>query len=404
MYALLFLVHPFTMLLVALRSLRGRHLPNVLWAFTIFYSMSIGLEKDSTSDIVRYIAQVEQLHHSTFTLQTAYEYYINSGEVDIIRTVLSILISRFTDNGYILVILFGVLFGFFFSRNITFVICRLDGGLKAITLLLLFILFLLVPFWEINGFRFWTATHVFLFGLLPFVFDGNKRRLIWCVITPFVFHFSFLIPLVVLAIFLLVGNRHMLLFGFFVFSIFFSEINLDRLNNVTEKYVPRKFADRSANYRTYEAVERYQEWDVGVSWHARYYRSALHWSLCMFLIVLYWKSRHFIFKDRRMLRLLSFIFLMYGVANFLSKLPSGGRFVTLASMLTVAFLIVYIQNNHQERLMRQLIPWTYPLLILFVVVATRIGFYQMSITTLFGNPFIAMFTIGENIPLEVFIK
>ena len=108
--------------------------------------------------------------------------------------------------------------------------------------------------------------------------------------------------------------------------------------------------------------------------------------------------------NKRLLAALSFIFLIYAVANILSTLPSGGRFQTLAAMLAVAFLAIYLQNNPRERFMRYLIPVTYPLLALFIIVTFRAGFYQMTITTLIGNPIIALFSIGENIPIETLIK
>ena len=39
---------------------------------------------------------------------------------------------------------------------------------------LIFALILVIPIWFINSFRMWTAFHVFIFGLLPYIFENKK--------------------------------------------------------------------------------------------------------------------------------------------------------------------------------------------------------------------------------------
>jgi hypothetical protein len=72
--------------------------------------------------------------------------------------------------------------------------------------------------------------------------------------------------------------------------------------------------------------------------------------------------------------------------------------------LAAAVLAVYIQNNKQEKWMKRAISVSIPLLLLFIIVEFRKGFYFASITTVLGNPLIAIYTFGENIPLNELIK
>ena len=51
-------------------------------------TIAVGSESQG-SDIVRYMNDVKLLHFSNFTLDSAIRYYKQSGEVDILRTVLS---------------------------------------------------------------------------------------------------------------------------------------------------------------------------------------------------------------------------------------------------------------------------------------------------------------------------
>ena len=100
----------------------------------------------------------------------------------------------------------------------------------------------------------------------------------------------------------------------------------------------------------------------------------------------------------------SFCLLFYGLANFLTSSPSGGRFLSLAALLAVVILTIYIQNRSQERLMNTAIKLSLPLLALFIIVSIREGFYYTSLFTVIGNPFVAIFSIGENISLNDIIK
>lgn len=404
MYYLLFLIHPFTMLFMALKNLNGLRLANVIWLFTVFYSATIGIEAGSGSDILVYMDQVRELYGVPFDIGTAWSYYNASGEIDVLRIFLAILVSRFTENGFLLAIVYGVIFGYFFSRNLSYILSRLEGSLGLITVLLLLVFVLLNPIWNLNGFRFWTATHVFIYGLLPFLFEGNKRSLLWCVVTPFLFHFSYLLPLGILGIYLALGNRLVLFYGFFIVSVFVSEINYEGINQAIKTYAPVKFAERTAGYRTVEAIKNYREGEKNISWHARYYKRGLIWALILYLLVLYWKSSVMVRKNDILLKLMSITLLFFGVANIVALLPSGGRFTTLASMLAVVLLAYYLQNNPREKVMTRLIPLTYPLLALFIMVAARDGLYQMSITTVIGNPLLAVFTLGENVPLNTFLE
>lgn len=392
------------MLFSALRNLSGRSLANALWAFTIYYSFSVAVVEGSGSDITVYMAELGNFYHVPLSLGSAFNYYIQSWDIDVLRIVLAMLVSRFTENGYVLIVVYGIIFGYFISRNIAYVLSRLKGKLSFMTIIFLVILFLINPIWNINGFRFWTAAQVFLYGLLPYVFERRLKTLLWCAITPFVFHFSFLMPVVVLTFYLFLGRRIDLYFVLFIISIFVTDINYDRVNDLFKEYMPVKIEERTSGYRTREAIEAYREGISNISWHAYYYRLGLKWSIISYLIVLYFWERSAMRRSDFLFSLFALALLFMSVANFASFLPSGGRFVSLASMLSVILIAVYIQNNPDRNVLKRLVPLTYPLLGLFVIVAFRNGFYQLSLMVFFGNPILAFFTFGENVSLNSLIR
>lgn len=404
--AFMFLVWPLLAVVSAFWNYRSSWGKNILWAFVAFYGFSFAIGAESQgSDIVGYAAEVEYLHTVEMTFSDAIDYYRQRGEIDILRTFIAVTLSRLTGSQPVLTLVYGIIFGFFFSRNIWYVLSHLKGKIKPITMLLLLCFFLVVPFWLITTFRMWTATHIFMYGLLPFLFEGRRRRAFIASLAILV-HFSFLVPVGILFTYMLLGNRMTLYFGFFLATFFISEIDLTVFNNAIENYAPEIIQERTAGYRGEDKVESYRE-DVGGStrvWYAIWYGRALKWSIMGFLVVLFLKGRDFFTKNRGWLRLLSYTLLFYGVANLFSSLPSGGRFASVANLCALSVIILYVQNREHEVVMKRFIIAALPALLLFVIVSIRMSLYSLSATSVLGNPFIALFLYGDYISLNDVLK
>lgn len=401
-----FFTQPLLTLIHYLINFRKPAAKNIIWAFTVYFASTIAIGAESQkSDIVRYMGDL-RLMADINSWNSLLIYYQNSGEIDVFRVFFSYLISLYTDNGYILIIFFGIIFGYFYSRNIWFVLDRIQGRLKLVSFVLISCLFLIVPIWDLGGFRFWTATHVFLFGLLPFLYTGKKKSLLWCFLTPFIFHYAFIVPLLVLCTYLFIGDRLRIYFYFFILSIMIGEINISQVNSLLESYAPQVIVERSSSYRGEEKTEAYRAGKPleNKVWYVRHLNKFLHWPLYLFLILLYWKSKTSIKKNVSIMRLLCFTLLFYGFANLFSTIPSGSRFLAIAGIMTVSFLVLFMQNHAQEKIMTRAIKLALPFLIIFIIVQIRMSWYFFSVMTLIGNPLIAMFNIGENISINDIIK
>lgn len=407
-HLIFFFLQPFLTLLYYLKNFKKPQAKNIMWLFTIFYGFTFAIgHENSGSDIVRYMKEVSTLHYLNYNINGIITYYLNSREIDILRTLLAFLVSYFTNNGFYLIIIFSVIYGYFFSRNMWYIMDRLEGKTKQITLVLLFCLFLTIPIWNLNGFRFWTASHVFLYGLLPYLFEKKNTRLIWCFITPFLIHFSFLIVLIPLIIFMLFGHRLKLYYVLFLMSLIVSEINIQRLNTTLEAYLPKKLLDRSQSYRNEEKVEQLREagrFDQNTVWYARYYHDALKFTIVAFLLTFYWSIRNTAKLNKSILAVFGFVLLFYGFANILSTIPSGFRFIKVANLLALSFLVVYLQNYKFNINLYRLSKLAIPFLFFFIIVSLRESWYSLSLMTIMGNPITALFTFENNISLNDIIK
>src|SRR5690606_13428260 len=165
---IVFFLHPFLTLLYYLNKYRNPFTKNVIWLFTIYFSATVAIGVESQgSDINVYMADVE-LMSEVNDLGGVINFYENSREIDVFRTFFAFVVSRITQNGYIYIIFLGAIFGYFYSRNLWMVIEVTKGKFKPYLIPLVFCLFLVIPIWNMGGFRFWTAAHIFLFGLLGY--------------------------------------------------------------------------------------------------------------------------------------------------------------------------------------------------------------------------------------------
>ena len=161
---------------MALRNYRLSFAKNIVWLFVIFYGFTIVIE-DKAMDASRIIDKFEAAAKTQITTRNFISllYDKDSQTLDIIEPVLVFLVSRVTTNWHFLFAVFGLIFGFFYSRNIWYLIDRAGGQIKKINLINILVFSVLVGFWQINGFRFWTATHMFFFGAMPFLLERKKK-------------------------------------------------------------------------------------------------------------------------------------------------------------------------------------------------------------------------------------
>jgi hypothetical protein len=400
----LFLIWPFLAAISAVWNFRKPWAKNIFWAFCAFYGMSFAIGAESQgSDIVRYVAGYQALHGAQMGVGEVITYFLQSGEIDILRLLISYVLSRFTDSQAALTLVYGAIFGYFLSRNLWFILERLEGKVAPIVILLILCFFLVNPIWKINGFRMWTAVHVFLFGLLPWLLNGEKKWL-WVSVMSILVHFSFVVPVGVLIGYVFLGNRLNIFFGFYLFTFFIAELDIAVFNDLMQSYAPEILQERTASYRSETNIVSRPMEENKNNWYIRWQGAALSWPIMGFIITLFWTGRDFFKENTGWASLFSFTLLFYGVANILSSLPSGGRFMVIGQLCALALIILYVQNRPHEKAISRLALFASPGLLLYVIVEIRVALLSMSATTVLGNPVLAMFLSGEQLSLNDVLK
>jgi len=397
-YILGYLLWPFGITLEAFRQWDKPWAKNVFWLFCIYFGFTFVIGEVGGADSARYAEDFVEMAHSEAGLRGLWSqfYVVGSDTTDIISPLVMFLVSRFTDNPIALFVIFGLISGYFYSRNVWYVLQRTEGKRSVVILLYLVTFILINPIWNINGFRFSLAAQIFLFGTLPFLVEGNKRSLIWSGVSVLA-HFTFLFPVTVLGVFILFRNRLYIYLVFFVFTSFIREISMEWFQSALS-FLPDFIFFEISNYMNegYAEIRRISEEEL--PWFITYSEMGIRWVSFLAILSAFFYGRSMVKERPDLLRLLSFVLLFYGSANILSIIPSGDRFFIVAHTFVFPFFLMSLVANPRLREQFFIHLLAAPLLLLFCVVQLRIGMSFFSIITLIGNPFSAIF-YSDPVPL-----
>lgn len=403
LYLLAFL-WPFAAAVIAVLRPRAPEARNLMWIFVVFYGAVFYLGVGSSSDSVRYAHNLMVMHQDWFELSQLTSQFFAEGSryQDIYQPLVTFFVSRLTDQYWLLFAAFGVLFGYVYSRNIWFLVDRIEGraGLLMVFLVLSYAFFLGIgP--GLNGVRMWTALHVFVFGFLHYYATGNRKFLLVILLSPLI-HFSFWLPVGVLFGFFFVKAFGLPIYGFFLVSYVASWIDLAAVQTLMS-YLPLQLEQRSSGYIGLAEMRQDGMVEVGgaSAWFLGLNASLRPW---FFLLMVSWMVwRGCLLKSGLVRNLLVFGMLMYGVVNMLSYIPSLGRFYSLAGMILLAGLILWLADRKRPRARdRQIVAGLASLLFIHLALGIRMTLEWASIWLLAGNFLIAPFVSADRNLYEFF--
>jgi hypothetical protein len=400
---LIYILSPLLALLVAIKNYKSTWAKNIVWLFVAFYGYTMvisneGIDANGYRDSFLQMAQSE-LTFEDFISQL---YNENSSYVDIAQPLISYVVSIFTTNFKVLFLVYGLIFGFFYSRNIWYIIEKAGPKIRKETILFIFVFAFIIGFWQINGFRMWTAAHIFFYGAVQYIFDKKKKGFLIAALSIFV-HFSFTLPVLLLILYTLVRNRTHLYFFTFIATFFISEINYGFVSEILANIIPDIFLGKVSGYTNEEYASQLKMTIQNTSWHAKYYSIALKWVIVTFLCIMYFRGLNYLKSYKALHALYSFTLLFLAVSNILSLMPSGGRFTTVANLFAITTIFIFLQNIRSGPLFNNVLKISIVPLLFYCVVALRLGFDTIGTVTLLGNPIISLF-IDTDIALIDVIK
>jgi EpsG family len=399
----LFIIMPFLAFIRVVFNYKLPETKNIIWLFIIFYGSTfiiIGNGKDADRYSREFVVMAND-RNITFSEFTDYLYNENTRYVDVLQPMLSFILSRFTDSPKILFAVFALVFGYFYSRNIGFLLDKVRYKLRREAIPFLILFALTIAFWQINGFRFWAAAHIFIYGIFKIAEKRQLKGLLFAGLSIFM-HFSFAMPVVILMVYLLLGNRLVFYFLFYFASFFITQVRPEVLVPYTTA-LPTVFEQRTESYLNEEYKETRETQQASANWYVHGRETFLRYMLTTLLLIVFIKYRSLITNNKPLLAILSFGLLLFSISMIFGSIPSMNRFLILSTMFIVAAMFIFVQQGTGK-----IFKWWVKLpfiasFLIFTIVEMRIGFDSIGVMTLIGNPVTTLF-VEDNVSLINYIK
>ncbi len=340
------------------------------------------------ADIGRYVLQlIDMNRESNLSLIDV----IAQCKKDYYQPIITYLVSRISSEGHVLYLFFGFIYGFFYSRNIWYILERLPLRFPKPIFILIALFFLICPIWNVGGVRMWTALHVFLYGALPYLLNEDRSKIIIAIFSIFI-HFSFIMPVVVFLLYLFIPeslktskNIFITFLFFYLASSLLEFLSVDAIGNILYNIAPDIFEENVEGYLGDEYIAKIQLLSQNKSIFYKLSSSILKYGFgCLIIISSFIVLQNDNKLQKNILRLFSFGLLLYSIANILSIVPTGSRFITLARMFVLPAIIL-IFSYYGYRKYSVLTNIVLISLLAVVVMCIRTGAECYGINLLLGN-------------------
>lgn len=381
---LLFLIWPLVAFLVALSKYEKKDSKRVVYLFLVYYGFTFtaaNLAMDSRG-FAETLLFTAKLPFNQFWNIVAGIYAVETS-VDIIQPFIIFVVSRLTEDSRFLFAAFSAFFGYFYLKSIEPLFLQYKTRPNPNALIHLVFFVLLVPIFEINGFRFWTAAWVFFYGAYHMVLTGNKKYLIFSFIAAFI-HFSFLSVNAILLIYVFLGNRNTIYLPLLALSFVIPELFSTQISEFV-LYLPGGLEAKYTAYSNQDYSEQIREYEQSAKWFMKWPRLLVVYYFVVAMLTLKFRYKKWV-SDSIMNNLFSFTILILSFSNFVKYIPSMGRFQTIFLLFATAYLVIFYVRFGKLRLNFLTKTGLLPMLIVIVVVI-RVGLETMNIWVFAPLPF-----------------
>ena len=403
-HIILFLISPFLMLLANINKYRSKYFPGVLYLFFLFYGFTFTVASDAF-DAARIMQKFSEASKASFADYSGISEILITGNTQIVESIIIWFVANTFESSQVLFMIYAAIFGFFYVKNYELLLSFYKGENKYFELVLLVTFMMLIPIWEINGWRMWTASHIFVYSVLSFLQYGLKTRYVFLVLlTPFV-HFSFWLMVAPFLLFTIANVllSRKILFPIFVLTLFTNPFNVEKSS--IESAVNLEFAQtKIKGYGNEDYIESSKEKEDQLSIHAKYYKIALHYGLILPFCFLVYKRKWPATQNDKILKWTLFFGI---VANVIALLPFADmlRF-RMIHYFFVLYCLVYMYKFSSGFRFNRLFSYTIGLLLVFFnLVELRKGLDRFGIATIITNPItVHFFPQEENTAIINYIK
>ena len=351
----------------------------------IYHQQGTFLGGGSVSE--RYAVWLKEAYQNRDLNLLDYVQEYRESKIDIYAPILLYSVSRFTDNPKIFFAVVALIYGIFYSGFIWLIYRHANLNKSIISILFLLALILVSPIWKINGVRWWTALFMFCYGTASFILEHKPRMLIWSVISLLI-HYTFVYPLILFVIFILLPKKKLLpYFIIFLLINIFNNIDLSYLERIISALFPTNLSDLTTGYLTFE-------YKADRNWFADSDKYAGIWLNVYLTAVFYFKAGQDIRQNPMLRKMFIFSLMLQTMCLFINIAPWGGRFLNLGDLMLYSFYFMAISDNNIFNSTVKYLKPAIPFLMFIILMQIKDGFYVVSFFNLFFGNFITAFAVN----------
>ena len=340
--AILFILNPFISAIFSLKDIRDGVSHRFLYLWFLIFGIGFCAISE-VADSFRYVEKFMIEHNYTWSqyMMEINEYFTFESNIkDIYTLTVNFFVGRFTNNYHWTYFIYAAVFGFFYIKSLKIFLRHNNVSNNIVFYALLFMFCYSNPIYNINGVRFWTAAWIGVYVALSVFVEKDYKKLPLLILLPLV-HGSSVIWVVIMAIALLLSRFQNITIGLFIASSFVSAVSYLNIMNDYSYLLPQFLQNQIWSYTESEmALKRLS----GVSQYGKAYADFLialpgyFQILLSYLLIL---NRKEINRDKRAGYVLTIMLALAAITNFLSGIPSMGRFKSLVIPMLV---IVWAYN------------------------------------------------------------
>lgn len=347
------LLVPILGLTLALKKYSSKESKLAIYIFLILIGFSFVITNESNDSFIyaQKLLKYQTIDFGSFV--TSFSGLYQSKELmDVANHILLYTVSRLTVDHRVLFGVFAAIFGYFYLKSVN---TNYNSYSKARNinayLFFLFFTFAVNTIININGFRFWTATWVFFWGAYNVIIKQNNK--FWFVtISSMLFHFSFVVPILIFLGYRIIGNKPKLYFILLVLSFLISQVFFEYTSIIGETLgggAEMKISGYTGEARMGRLQEQAEYAESNNAWWYMRLPGIVTFYYLLFLIVYFYKKQKKVFSIIE-INLYNFTLLFISVINMLSLIPSMGRFKALFYLLALTLIIRILTTINPKKI------------------------------------------------------
>ena len=383
------MINPFLSLILSVKNYFSDYSKNIVWLFCGFYGFTFYPAKASMDSFRHREDFLSWYMKNDLSLNEFFDkLYGNSRLLDVFLPLLKYGISRFTDNANVFYGILGLLFGYFFSRNIWFLLNYAKRKLNKYEILSICIFAVTIAPWEINSFRFWMGAHVFVYYITKVLLLKKNKYIIGMATAPFI-HFGLFVALLFYFVYRIAGNRLRIYVYMLFVSIFFNAISASQVQALIPKTSITQLDKKSDSYTSDEYIEGRESTATNLNWYVTLKSKPLYFITIFIILFLYHKKRKELLKSPYLSYLCFTIFFMAVSYMLMNAVPTFYRYFRMTLLMFYGFLFLFFLSEN-SKWYKNIYKFHLIAALFFSIIEIRIWFDSATVDTLVSNPVVSM--------------